>query len=105
MTNKLTTDHLQRRAIVYVRQSSPAYYLLGLPESSRYPPRTIQEITAGFRRVFWINPNLGKFQLSGQYSWLVRRPRYVAPGQPASANWNMMYLGLRYILSGSANSK
>jgi hypothetical protein len=78
------------------------YGYTGSPNSQN---RTIQEITGGFRRVFWRNPNYGTFQCSGQYSWLVRHPWYVAPGQPASANLNMVYLGFRYIFPGAPNSK
>ena len=49
-------------------------------------------------RVFHRDPIFGTFQFSGQYSWLVRHPWYVAPGQPRSANLNMLYIGLRYVL-------
>jgi hypothetical protein len=75
------------------------YGYTGSPNSQN---RTIQEISAGFHRVFWTNPNYGTFQFGGQYSWLVRHPWFVAPGQPASANLNMVYLGFRYFLPGMA---
>jgi hypothetical protein len=73
------------------------YGYTGSPDSQN---RTIQEISGGFRHVFWSNPNYGTLQFAGQYSWLVRHPWYVAPGQPASANLNMVYLGFRYFLPG-----
>jgi hypothetical protein len=60
--------------------------------------RSIQEVTAGFTRFFWQNPKYGALQFSGQYSWLVRRPWFVGSGRPASANLNMLYLGLRYAI-------
>jgi hypothetical protein len=78
------------------------YGYVGSPDSQN---RTIQEITGGFHRIFWSNPNYGSFQFSGQYSWLVRHPWYVASGQPASANLNMVYLGFRYTLPGMPRSK
>ena len=71
------------------------YGYAGSPNSNN---RVIQEVTAGFTRVFQRDPMLGRFEFSGQYSWLVRHPWYVAPGQPGSANLNMIYLGLRYVL-------
>jgi hypothetical protein len=73
------------------------YGYTGSPNSQN---RTIQQITGGFHRVLWSNSNYGTFQFSGQYSWLVRHPWYVAPGQPVSANLNMVYLGFRYLLPG-----
>jgi len=36
-----------------------------------------------------------------QYSYLVRHPWFVAPGQPGSANLNMLFLNLRYTLPGA----
>ena len=70
----------------------------GYPGSPDGQNRSIQEVTAGFTRFFWQDPKHGALQFSGQYSWLVRHPWFVEPGRPASANLNMMYLGLRYAL-------
>jgi len=47
----------------------------------------------------------GTFQFAGQYSWLVRHPWFVAPGQPASANLNMVYLGIPIYSSWDAALK
>ena len=74
------------------------YGYTGSPNSQN---RSIQEVTGGFHRIFWNNPNYGSFQFAGQYSWIVRHPWYVAPGQPAGANLNMVYLGFRYYLPRS----
>ena len=74
------------------------YGYTGSPDSQN---RTIQQVSGGFTRVFWKNPNYGAFQFSGQYSWLTRNPWYVAPDQPSNADLNMVYLGLRYVLPGS----
>lgn len=71
------------------------YGYVGSPDTQN---RSIQQITAGLTRVFWSHPSHGSLQFSGQYSWLVRHPWYVAAGSPASANLNMMYLGFRYVL-------
>jgi hypothetical protein len=73
------------------------YGYIGSPNSQN---RSIQEISGGFNHVFWSNPNYGTFQFRGQYSWLVRHPWYVAPGDPRNANLNMVYVGLRYSLPG-----
>ena len=61
------------------------YGYTGSPDSQN---RTIQEATADFHRTVWNNPNYGSFQFATQYSWIVRHPWFVAPGQPSSANLN-----------------
>jgi len=70
----------------------------GAPNSHN---RSIQEIAGGFEHAFWHNPNYGALLFHGQYSWIVRHPWYVAPGNPGSANLNMVYLSLRYALPGA----
>lgn len=67
--------------------------------------RAIQEGTLGFTHTFWRDPNYGAMQFMVQYSYLVRHPWYVAPGQPASANLNMLFLNLRYTLPGAPPEK
>jgi hypothetical protein len=74
------------------------YGYTGSPDSQN---RSIQEVTAGFTRFFWQDPKYGALQFSGQYSWLVRHPWFVGSGKPASANLNMLYLGLRYAIPGA----
>ena len=63
--------------------------------------RAIQEGTLGFTHTFWRDPNYGAMQFMVQYSYLVRHPWYVAPGQPGSANLNMLFLNLRYTFPGA----
>lgn len=63
--------------------------------------RAIQEGTFGFNHTFWHDPNYGAMQFMLQYSYLVRHPWYVAPGQPGAANVNMLFLNLRYTLPGA----
>jgi hypothetical protein len=92
--------YIDRNVTIDPSTGQPVGY--GYPNSPNSQNRSIQEVTAGFSRVFWQNPNYGAFKFSGQYSWLVRHPWFVAPGDPGSANLNMVYLGLRYALPGRA---
>jgi hypothetical protein len=70
----------------------------GYADSPDSQNRSIQELTGGFTSFFWQDPKYWALQFSGQYSWLVRHPWFVGSGEPASANLNMLYLGLRYAL-------
>ncbi len=63
--------------------------------------RAIQEATFGFTETFWKDPRYGALQFMTQYSYLTRDPWYVASGQPAKANNNMVFLNLRYTLPGA----
>jgi len=74
----------------------------GYAGSSSAQNRIIQEPTVGFNTAIWKNPRYGAINLIGQYSYLTRNPWYVAPGQPANASLNMVFLDLRYTLPGSA---
>jgi hypothetical protein len=88
--------HIGKNVAIDPSNGKPVGYgYTGSPNSQN---RSIQEITAGFTRVFHRDPIFGSFQFSGQYSWLIRHPWYVASGQPGSANLSMIYLGLRYLL-------
>jgi hypothetical protein len=95
--------YISRRVAIDPSDGQPVGY--GFTNSPNSQNRSIQEITGGFIRRFWHNPNYGTLQLMGQYSWIVRHPWYTAPGQPASANLNMVYGGLRYILPGAVAPK
>lgn len=63
--------------------------------------RSVQQGTAGFSHVFWRDPMYGGLQWGIQYSYLVRHPWYVGPGQPGSAHLNMVFFNFRYLLPGS----
>ena len=76
----------------------------GYPGSPGSQNRSIQEGTVGFTRTFWKDARYGALSLMGQYSYLVRKPWVVTPGQPGSAKANMIFLDLRYALPGSAPS-
>ena len=58
----------------------------------------IDEYTAGLTQTFFRDPKLGGMQLMLQYSYLKRTPFSVPAGTPSSANMNMFYVNIRYIL-------
>jgi hypothetical protein len=64
--------------------------------------RTIQETSFDYNHTFWKSPSYGALTAYFQYSYLTRRPWYVAPGAPHSANASMGWFDLRYTLPGSA---
>jgi hypothetical protein len=74
------------------------YGYSGSPSSQN---RAIQEATFGFTKTFWKDPKYGALQFMTQYSYLTRSPWHVAAGQPSSANSNMVFLNLRYLLPGA----
>ena len=63
--------------------------------------RSIQQGTFGFSQTIARDPSYGGLQWGVQYSYLVRKPWYVAPGQPDSAHLNMVFLMFRYLLPGA----
>jgi hypothetical protein len=78
------------------------YGYSGSPNSQN---RSIQEATFGFTQTFWRDPKYGALQFMGQYSYLVRKPWFVAPGGLPDARTNMIFLNLRYLLPGKPPSK
>jgi len=74
----------------------------GYTGSSSSQNRTIQEATFCFNQTIWKNAKYGALNFMGQYSYLTRNPWYVASGQPANANINILFFNLRYTLPGSA---
>jgi hypothetical protein len=70
----------------------------GFPGSANTSNRTLQEGTFGIIPTLWSNENYGRLQIITQYSYLVRNPWSVLPGNPKNAHTNMVYTGLRYIL-------
>ncbi len=71
MTSKLTTEHLQRRALVYVRQSTPAQVLHHQESKLRQYKLADYARQQGFTEVETIDDDLGR---SG--SGLVQRPGF-----------------------------
>ncbi len=64
--------------------------------------RSIQEITMGLTQTLWKDPKFGAVSLMTQYSYVLRSPWYVAAGQPASAQTDMVFVDIRYTLPGAA---
>jgi hypothetical protein len=67
--------------------------------------RSLQQLTLGYTRTFWRDPNYGALQFISQYSYLVRKPWSVPPGQPSRATLNLVYLSIRYVLPGAPPPK
>jgi hypothetical protein len=63
--------------------------------------RSIQEITLGYTRTFWRDPNYGALQFITQYSYIVRHPWSVPSGDPSGTHVNVLYLDLRYLFPGA----
>jgi hypothetical protein len=74
----------------------------GYPGSPTSQNRVIHQATFGFTRTFWRDPKYGALQLMGQYSYLLRHPWNVPPGQPTDGHVHMTFMNLRYLLPGSA---
>jgi hypothetical protein len=77
----------------------------GYPGSPLNHNRSLQQLTLGYTRTWWRDPNYGALQLIGQYSYVVRHPWSVPPGQPSGANASYLYLSIRYILPGAPPAK
>ena len=92
--------YVQRNTAIDPANGRPVGY--GYSGSPSGQNRVIHQATFGFTRTFWRDPKYGALQLMGQYSYLLRRPWYVAPDQPSEAHSNMVFLNLRYSLPGSA---
>ena len=77
----------------------------GFPGAPLNHNRSLQQLTLGYTRTFWRDPNYGALQLMGQYSYVARHPWSLPPGSPSGANANFLYLSIRYILPGAPPSK
>jgi hypothetical protein len=70
----------------------------GFPGSANTSNRAVQEGTFGVIPTLWSNESYGRLQIITQYSYLVRSPWSILPGNPKNAHTNMVYAGVRYIL-------
>jgi hypothetical protein len=70
----------------------------GFVGSANTNNRDYQEGTIGFIPTIWSSPNYGELQFISQFSYVVRTPWCVAPGQPKNAHIFITYLNLRYII-------
>ena len=77
----------------------------GYPGSPSNHNRSLQQLTLGYTRTFWRDPNYGALQLVGQYSYVTRHPWSVPTGDPNVANTNFLYLSIRYVLPGAPPAK
>jgi len=59
---------------------------------------SIGEYTIGETQTLWKNPQYGALQIVSQFSYVDRKPLYVAPGAPSEAHLGMVYVDLRYVL-------
>ena len=92
--------YVQRNVAIDPANGNPIGY--GYAGSPGGQNRVIHQATFGFTRTFWRDPKYGALQLMGQYSYILRHPWNVAPGQPTDAHVHMTFLNLRYLLPGSA---
>jgi hypothetical protein len=97
------STYIGRRVTIDPSDGQPVGY--GFTNSPNDQNRSLHQLTATIIHRLWQNPNYGTFQVMGEYSWIDRHPWYVAPGQPAGASLNMMYMGLRYVLPGAPTPK
>ncbi len=74
------------------------YIGYGYPGSSTEANRAIQEGTIGVTETLWKAPRYGALEWINQYSYVTRRPWWVAAGTPRSAHTHMIYSDLRYVL-------
>ncbi len=77
----------------------------GYPGSPLNHNRSLQQLTLGYTRTFWRDPNYGALLLIGQYSYVVRDPWSVPSGQPNNAKANYAYLSFRYVFPGAPPAK
>lgn len=70
----------------------------GYPGSPNTNNRDIQEFTFGVIPTVWSSPNYGKLQFISSFSYVLRKPWFVAAGSPKDAHLFMTYLTLRYII-------
>ena len=76
----------------------------GGPGSPNTNNRSIQEVTFDWLHTFWKSPRYGALQSYTQYSYLIRAPWYVAPGDPKNAHLSMVYFGVRYVLPSTSGT-
>ena len=90
--------YIQKNTAIDLNGELVGYGYAGSPLNHN---RSVQEITAGYTRTLWRDPNYGALQFITQYSYVVRHPWSVAVGDPTGAHVNMLYLDLRYLFPGA----
>ena len=108
LNDKNFLDAYYGGAYVYRRSDIDAdgsFIGYGYPGSPLNHNRSLQQLTLGYTRTFWSDPNYGGIQLLGQYSHVVRHPWSVPPGQLSGTHVNYLYLSFRYVLPGAPPEK
>ncbi len=82
----------------YAQLANGSYVGYGYPGSPSSNNHTLEEFTLGGNQTIWKNPSYGALQLISQFSYVDRKPWFVAPGTPAKAHAGMFFLNLRYVL-------
>ena len=90
--------YVQKNTALDLNGQFVGYGFSGSPSNHN---RSIQEMTVGYTRTFWRDPNYGALQFITQYSYIVRHPWSVPVGDPSGAHLNMLYLNLRYLFPGA----
>ena len=90
--------YVQRNTSLDLNGQLVGYGYSGSPSNHN---RSIQELTVGYTRTFWRDPNYGALQFITQYSNVARHPWSVAVGDPSGSHLNMLYLNLRYLFPGA----
>jgi hypothetical protein len=91
--------YIKKNTAIDVNGQFVGYGFDGSPSNHN---RSVQEITFGYTRTIWRDPNYGGLQFMTQYSYVGRRPWSVGLAEPGEAHVNMVYLNLRYLLPGAA---
>ena len=91
MNPKITADHLKRRAIVYIRQSSPIQVTHNLESQRRQYNLADQARQLGFQQVEVIDEDLGRSRGSGTRC-RARRER-IRPGRRVGSCWSVQHGG------------
>jgi hypothetical protein len=82
----------------YAQLANGSYVGYGYPGSPNTNNHTLEEFTLGETQTLWKSPEYGALQLISQFSYVDRKPWFVAAGTPSKAHTGMFYLNLRYVL-------
>jgi len=78
---------------------SPGSFLgFGYPTSPTTSNRQLQESSLGLVRTFFRDPNYGAFQLTAQYSYVIRHVWATQAPSAGDASVHMVFTGLRYLI-------
>ena len=75
-----------------------SYVGYGFPGSAASNNRELEELTIGETQTVWKHPSYGALQIMTQYSYVDRKPWFVAAGAPDKAHTGMVFVNFRYVL-------